>query len=56
MAQTAHKSVLLTVNMAHVDTRTDRVLPVLQVGRVFIVPQVVFTYIKLCNTLRIAFS
>lgn len=40
LAQTAPGNVHLTVNLTHVDTRTDRVLPVLQVGRVTTVQQV----------------
>lgn len=37
LAETAPEFVHLTVNFTNVDTQTDRVLPVLQVGRVIIV-------------------
>lgn len=40
MVQTVPEYVPLTVNLTHVDTRTDRVLSVFQVGWVLIVLQV----------------
>lgn len=38
LAETVHGCVHQTVNLTHVETQTDRVLPVLQDGRVIIVP------------------
>lgn len=43
LAQTAHEYVHPSVNLIHVDTRTDRVLPVMQVILVLIVPKHVFS-------------
>lgn len=40
MAKTVPVFVLLTVNLTHVDTQTDGVLPVQQDGKVIIVLQV----------------
>lgn len=38
LEQTVHESVPQIVNLTYVDTQTDRVLPVLQDGRVIIAP------------------
>lgn len=43
MAQTVYGYVHQTVILTHVDTRTDGAIPVLQVGWVIIVPQVILT-------------
>lgn len=40
LAPTVSRFVHLTVNLVHVDTRTDGVLSVLQIRRLIIVPQV----------------